>query len=131
MLKLENVGWTTEDGVQVVKGVNIEIPDGKVVVITGPNGGGKTSLAKLIAGIYKPTSGRIYLDDEDITDMSITERANKGISYAFQQPVRFKGLEVRDLHGLRSNRNVIQRQNVPPRYVPGFGQSRTLRNGLH
>lgn len=97
MLKLENVGWTTEDGVEVVKGVNIEIPDGKVVVITGPNGGGKTTLAKLIAGIYKPSSGKIYLDGEDITELGITQRANKGISYAFQQPVRFKGITVYDL----------------------------------
>ncbi len=97
MLKLENVGWTTEDGIEVLKGINIEIPNGKVVVITGPNGGGKTTLAKIIAGIYKPTSGKIYLDGEDITDLDITQRANKGISYAFQQPVRFKGITVYDL----------------------------------
>ena len=102
MLKLENVCWNTEDGIPVVKNVNMEIPDGKVVVITGPNGGGKTSVAKLIAGIYKPVSGRIYLDGEDITEMSITERANKGVSYAFQQPVRFKGLTVADIIELSS-----------------------------
>lgn len=97
MLKLENVCWKTEEGVEVVKNVSIEIPDGKVVVITGPNGGGKTSLAKLIAGIYKPSSGKIYLNGEDITECDITQRAQKGISYAFQQPVRFKGLTVYDL----------------------------------
>lgn len=79
------------------KNINVEIPTGKLVVITGPNGGGKTSLAKLIAGLEKPTSGSIILDEEDITSLDITERANKGISYAFQQPVRFKGITVRDL----------------------------------
>ncbi len=103
MLKLENVCWNTEEGIPVVKNVSMEIPDGKVVVVTGPNGGGKTSVAKLIAGIYKPTSGRIYLDGEDITEMSITERANKGMSYAFQQPVRFKGLTVADIIELSSS----------------------------
>ena len=70
---------------------------GKLTVITEPNGGGKTSLAKLIAGLERPTGGRILLDGEDITELTITERARKGIAYAFQQPVRFKGLTVRDL----------------------------------
>ena len=73
------------------------MPDGKFVVITGPNGGGKSTLAKVIAGIIQPTEGKIYFDGEDITALSVTERAKKGISYAFQQPVRFKGLTVRDL----------------------------------
>ena len=73
------------------------IPDGKFTVITGPNGGGKSTLAKLIAGIQKPTSGQILWDGQDITEMSITDRARMGISYAFQQPVRFKGITVLDL----------------------------------
>ena len=73
-----------------------------MVVVTGPNGGGKTTLAKLIAGIVKPASGRILLDGEDITDANVTERAKKGIAYAFQQPVKFKGLTVRDLLELSS-----------------------------
>ncbi len=97
MLTLNNITWSAPDGGQVLKGVNLEIPDNKLVVITGPNGGGKTTLAKIISGLVKPTSGSILLDGEDITDLGITERAKKGISYAFQQPVRFKGLTVKDL----------------------------------
>jgi Fe-S cluster assembly ATP-binding protein len=76
------------------------------VAFTGPNGGGKSTLAKVIAGIIKPTSGRIYFDGEDITDLSITERAQRGISYAFQQPVRFKGLTVRDLINIAAGKNI-------------------------
>ena len=76
------------------------------MVITGPNGGGKSTLAKLIAGIIKPTEGQIFLDGEDITDLSITERAKKGISFAFQQPVRFKGITVHDLISLAAGRDV-------------------------
>lgn len=97
MLELQNIKWKVSDGTEIIKNINLEIPSGKLVVITGPNGGGKTSLAKLIAGLEEPTSGNIILDGEDITSLDITERANKGISYAFQQPVRFKGITVRDL----------------------------------
>ena len=82
---------------EIIHDISMTIENGKFVVITGPNGGGKSTLAKLIAGIEKPTSGRILLDGEDITDMGITERAKRGIGYAFQQPVRFKGIEVIDL----------------------------------
>ena len=78
--------------------------DERFVAFTGPNGGGKSTLAKVIAGIVKPTSGKIYLDGEDVTDLSITDRANKGISYAFQQPVRFKGITVRDLISLAAGK---------------------------
>ena len=81
----------------ILRNINLKIDDKKFVVITGPNGGGKSTLAKLIAGIAKPTSGRIYFDGADITDKSITERAQMGISFAFQQPVRFKGIQVLDL----------------------------------
>lgn len=80
--------------------------DNKFIAITGPNGGGKSTLAKIIAGIEKPTEGRIYLDGEDITDLNITERARKGISYAFQQPVRFKGVTVLDLIRLASGKTL-------------------------
>ena len=83
-------------------GSDREIPDGKLVVITGPNGGGKTTLAKIIAGIYTQDSGKILLDNSDITDKDITERAKMGISFAFQQPVRFKGITVRKLIELAS-----------------------------
>ena len=84
MLKLENISWSTPDGTPVLKDLNLEVPDGKLVVLTGPNGGGKTTLAKIIAGIYKQDSGKIYFDDKDITDIDITERAKMGISFAFQ-----------------------------------------------
>ena len=100
MLTLENVSFDVEDAKGekgIIKDLSLTIDEGKFVVITGPNGGGKSTLAKLIAGIEKPTSDRIYFNGQDITDMSVTDRANLGISYAFQQPVRFKGLQVLDL----------------------------------
>ena len=97
MLELKNIHWKTPENEEIVKGIDLSIPEGKLTVITGPNGGGKTSLAKLIAGLYTPSTGQILYNKEDITALSITERAGKGIAYAFQQPVRFKGLTVRDL----------------------------------
>ena len=96
MLELNHVGYTTEDGMEILKDITLKI-DERFVAITGPNGGGKSTLAKVIAGIYQPTEGTILLDGVDITNMSITDRAKEGISFAFQQPVRFKGLKVRDL----------------------------------
>lgn len=97
MLELKNVGFQADDdNKEILRDVSLKIDD-KIVVITGPNGGGKSTLAKVIAGIVKPTSGQILLDGEDITNYSVTERAKAGISLAFQQPVRFKGLTVRDL----------------------------------
>ena len=97
MLELKNVGFQADDdNKEILRDVSLKIDD-KIVVITGPNGGGKSTLAKVIAGIVKPTSGQILLDGEDITNYSVTERAKAGISRAFQQPVRFKGLTVRDL----------------------------------
>ncbi len=97
MLKLEHLSWRTGDGRQILKDINLTVPDGKLLVITGPNGGGKTTLAKMIAGLLLPDSGRILLDGQDITSLDPTEKARLGISYAFQQPVRFKGLTVRQL----------------------------------
>ena len=97
MLQLQNIAWSAPDGERILKGVTLTVPDDTLMVITGPNGGGKTTLAKVIAGLEKPESGRILLDGEDITDLNITERARRGVSYAFQQPVRFKGLVVRQL----------------------------------
>ena len=104
MLKLENIYYSVGD-VDIINGITIEI-DERFVAITGPNGSGKSTLAKIIAGIITPTSGKIYLDGEDITDMSITDRANRGISFAFQQPVRFKGITVKDLISLASGKKL-------------------------
>ena len=97
MLKLEHLAWALPGGDELIKDIDLSLDTGKLVVVTGPNGGGKTSLAKLIAGVETPTAGRIILDGEDLTGDDITTRAQKGIAYAFQQPVRFKGLTVRDL----------------------------------
>ena len=108
MLELKNVVYRVEDGngqKTILDDVNLQLNE-RFVAFTGPNGGGKSTLAKVIAGIIQPTSGRIYLDGEDITDLSITERANKGISYAFQQPVRFKGLTVRDLVSIAAGKTI-------------------------
>ncbi len=100
MLELRNICYEVSDerdaNKEILKNINLTI-DEHFVAITGPNGGGKSTLAKMIAGIIKPTSGQILLDGEDITELSITERANKGVSFAFQQPVHFKGLTVKDL----------------------------------
>ena len=96
MLELKNIYYEVEDNKEIIQDISLQIED-HFVAITGPNGGGKSTLAKIIAGIVTPTSGQILLDGEDITGLNITERANKGISFAFQQPVHFKGLTVRDL----------------------------------
>ena len=107
MLTLENISFGVKDEKgekEIIKNLNLSIGENKFVVITGPNGGGKSTLAKLIAGIEKPVSGRILFDQEDITEKSITDRANMGISYAFQQPVRFKGIQVLDLIRLAAKR---------------------------
>ena len=96
MLELRNICYEVEDNKEILKDISLTIDD-HFVAITGPNGGGKSTLAKMIAGNIKPTSGQILLDGEDITDLDITSRARHGISYAFQQPVHFKGLTVKDL----------------------------------
>lgn len=110
MLQLKNVKWSPEEGTQVLNGIDLEIPDNKLVVITGPNGSGKTTTAKIIAGLEKPTEGSIILDGEDITEYDVTKRANLGISFAFQQPVRFKGLSVRDLLKLSFKEKVTEEE---------------------
>ena len=100
MLELKNISFQVPAGGadrEIVRNVSLTIPDRKLVVVTGPNGGGKSTLAKLIAGIEKPTEGRVFFQGEDITDLSITDRARRGIAFAFQQPVRFKGIRVLDL----------------------------------
>lgn len=105
MLELRNIGFHTDDGKDILTGVNLVL-DEKIVVITGPNGGGKSTLAKIIAGIIQPTEGTIWLDGMDITHMSVTERARVGVSLAFQQPVRFKGLTVKDLITIAAGRDL-------------------------
>ena len=106
MLELKNISWTTPDGRKILDNVSLTVPDRKLIAITGPNGGGKTTLAKVMAGIITPDSGSIYLDGEDITDLNVTERARKGIAFAFQQPVRFKGLTVRMLIDIAAGEKV-------------------------
>lgn len=108
MVTLENITWTSPEGDSILKGIDLKIPKGKLTVVTGPNGGGKTSLAKIIAGLVKPDGGKIILDGEDITDLSVTDRAKKGVAYAFQQPVRFKGLTVRDLLELAAGESLTE-----------------------
>ena len=103
MLEFKNVSYSA-GGKDILKDVNLVIDD-RFVAITGPNGSGKSTMAKLIAGIIKPTGGRIYMDGLDITDMSITDRAKAGISFAFQQPVRFKGITVKDLISLAAGKD--------------------------
>lgn len=109
MLELKHVSFeVTENKAQkeIIQDISLTVDDHRFVVITGPNGGGKSTLAKLIAGIEQPTSGSIYLDETDITEMSITERAKLGVGYAFQQPVRFKGIQVLDLIRIASGRKL-------------------------
>ena len=104
MLEFRNVSYAAPNGKMILKNVNLSIED-RFVAITGPNGSGKSTMAKLIAGIITPTEGKIYFDGVDITDWSITERAKNGISFAFQQPVRFKGITVKDLISLAAGKN--------------------------
>jgi len=109
MLELRNISFEVpkENGQkEIIRDVSLKIDEHKFVVITGPNGGGKSTLAKLIVGIEKPTSGRIFFNGEDITDKSVTERAKMGISFAFQQPVRFKGIHVLDLIRMAAGKNM-------------------------
>lgn len=108
MLELKNLSFVAdsdEGKKEIIKNVNLTLDD-KIVAFTGPNGGGKSTIAKLIMGIYKPTSGQILLNGEDITNLSITERAHKGVGFAFQQPVRFKGITVADLINLASGKKL-------------------------
>ena len=106
MLKLENIAWNTPSGERIIQDISYTAQNGKLIVVTGPNGGGKTTMAKLIAGLENPTSGKIYFNGQDITSCNITQRAKKGIAYAFQQPVRFKGISVKDLLELASGEHL-------------------------
>ena len=105
MLELKDVCFS-RDNKQILKNVNLKIDNNKMVVITGPNGSGKSTLAKIIMGIEKPDSGKIIFNGKDITNLSITDRAKAGIGFAFQQPVRFKGLTVKDLIEISAGNNI-------------------------
>ncbi len=106
MLELKNLSFTVEGEKEILSGIDLIIPENKFVVITGPNGGGKSTLAKIIAGVILPTAGTIELDGEDITGWNVTQRARHGIAYAFQQPVRFKGIRVLDLLRIASGKDL-------------------------
>ena len=112
MLELKHISYTVrEDGNElgILNDISLTIDDHKLVVFTGPNGGGKTTLAKIIMGLVKPTSGQILWNGQDITDLGITERARLGISYGFQQPPRFKGIRVKDLLTIASGQKFLPR----------------------
>ena len=109
MLELKDITYTVEENNtsrNIIDHLDMKIEDGKFVVITGPNGGGKSTLAKCIMGVDKISGGKILFDGEDITDLNITQRARKGISFAFQQPVHFKGIKVFDLLQLAAGEKI-------------------------
>ena len=110
MLELKNISYSVsspEGKLDILKDISLTIPDKSLVVFTGPNGGGKTTLAKVIMGLVTPTAGSIFWNGEDITGKSITERARLGIGYGFQQPPRFKGIRVKDLLALASEKKLL------------------------
>ena len=124
MIRLENITYSAvseETGKRntILDDLSLEIEKGKYIVITGPNGGGKTSLAKIIMGIYTPEAGKVYLNDEDITDKSVPERARLGIGFGFQHPPRFKGMTVRDLLGIAAGRKLRHAELCE--YLTGVG----------
>ncbi len=108
MLRLKGISLQLPDGGEILNGIDLNLERGKLVVVTGPNGGGKTTLAKVIAGIQEPTKGEIFFQGEAITKLDITQRAKRGIAFAFQQPVRFKGLTVRDMLEMAAKRTLTE-----------------------
>ncbi len=106
MLEIKNISFAADDGKDIVKNISFTVPEGQIVAITGPNGGGKSTVAKLISGIYEASEGQILLDGEDITSLDITSRAKMGIGYAFQRPVAFKGFTVRDMLSIAAGKEL-------------------------
>ena len=132
MLELRNVSFTVSEEnsgatKEIIKNVSLTIGDNEFVAITGPNGGGKSTMARLIMGIEKPTSGSILYNGEDITDLSITERAKKGLGFAFQMPVRFKGITVKDLLVLASGTKLTTAEAIAAVYAPNATTAKNLR----
>lgn len=119
MLKLENVSFEVDDQKEILKDVNLTIEKGKFIAVTGPNGGGKSTLMRVISGITKPTRGTITFNGEDITNLGITERAQKGISFAFQQPIRFKGITVYNLISMAAGKELTAHE--ASRYLTDVG----------
>lgn len=115
MLELKNISFVVDDidgKKEILKNINLQLEKNKIYVITGPNGGGKSSLAKILMGIYAPTEGRIIFEGQDITDKDITERAKLKIGYAFQNPPRFKGMTVRELLKISSSKDKIEECDI-------------------
>ena len=115
MLELKNICYevsSPEGTNRILKNISLTVPDGELLVLTGPNGGGKTTLAKVIMGLVQPTGGSIFWNGEDVTELSITERARRGISYGFQQPPRFKGIKVGDLLSIASGKKLLTRSEA-------------------
>ena len=115
MLELKNISYkvaTPEGETEILKNVSLQVGDGRLMVLTGPNGGGKTTLAKIIMGLVTPTEGAIIWNGQDVTALGITERARLGISYGFQQPPRFKGIRVRDLLSIASGKRLLPKSEA-------------------
>lgn len=110
MIELKNISWSAEDSTGILHHVNLTIGDNRIVAITGPNGGGKTSLARILMGIETPSEGTILMDGKDITGLDVTERAKLGISFAFQSPVRFKGITVEQMLDTAAGRELGKKE---------------------
>ncbi len=130
MLEIKNLSWTAPDGRKIINDVSLNIPNKKLIVITGPNGSGKTTLAKLIAGLETAESGSILLDGEDVSSLNITDRAKKGIGFAFQQPVRFKGITVKELLELSNGGSATQKQLEEVLYKVGLQPEKYLHRDV-